>query len=300
MLSGKKCTYGVKCKFYHPERLNQSLLSVADELRDRAKSLSPKSSLQDTHCPPAAYTSRTPPPPSTEDQSYREAARKQFIYPRESSSPRIPADSNLVHYPSLNMDEAFSSLDSCMSRLYIRDRPYSMERLPDSYSSGVASYSLSHDDYSHPGSYNGTNQRRSPAGGSYYHPEGCSVSCQRSVCIHCRCGHQQTQVSSHHPAWSSCPALPPHNREPPSHYQEKHYFRQPTHRQSHSLPREPWGPGSLSDSRLSEMRYDLRSQLSTLFPKDTVERVMKAYPHVSDMSELVSLIQSYRSNQMSF
>ncbi|KAK9411659.1 peptidyl-prolyl cis-trans isomerase-like 4 [Crotalus adamanteus] len=29
---GKKCTYGIKCKFYHPERLNWDHLSVADEL----------------------------------------------------------------------------------------------------------------------------------------------------------------------------------------------------------------------------------------------------------------------------
>ncbi|XP_026156654.1 ribonuclease ZC3H12A [Mastacembelus armatus] len=34
---GKKCTYGIKCKFHHPERAKQSNRSVADELRDGAK-----------------------------------------------------------------------------------------------------------------------------------------------------------------------------------------------------------------------------------------------------------------------
>ncbi|KAL2084938.1 hypothetical protein ACEWY4_020456 [Coilia grayii] len=34
---GKKCTYGVKCKFYHPERASQSQRALADELRDNAK-----------------------------------------------------------------------------------------------------------------------------------------------------------------------------------------------------------------------------------------------------------------------
>ncbi|XP_075995704.1 endoribonuclease ZC3H12A [Genypterus blacodes] len=34
---GKKCTYGIKCKFHHPERANQSHLSVADELREKVK-----------------------------------------------------------------------------------------------------------------------------------------------------------------------------------------------------------------------------------------------------------------------
>lgn len=35
--SGKKCTYGIKCKFYHPERANQSQRSLADELRENAR-----------------------------------------------------------------------------------------------------------------------------------------------------------------------------------------------------------------------------------------------------------------------
>nr|XP_046274548.1 ribonuclease ZC3H12A [Scatophagus argus] len=34
---GKKCTYGIKCKFHHPERAKQSNHLVADELRENAK-----------------------------------------------------------------------------------------------------------------------------------------------------------------------------------------------------------------------------------------------------------------------
>lgn len=34
---GKKCTYGHKCKYYHPERSAQCQRSVADELRASAK-----------------------------------------------------------------------------------------------------------------------------------------------------------------------------------------------------------------------------------------------------------------------
>lgn len=56
---GKKCTYGVKCRFYHPERTNQPYISVADELREKAQissnelgsRSSPKSSLQKTDSP---------------------------------------------------------------------------------------------------------------------------------------------------------------------------------------------------------------------------------------------------------
>lgn len=37
MVSGKKCTYGIKCKFHHPERAKQSNRLVADELWENAK-----------------------------------------------------------------------------------------------------------------------------------------------------------------------------------------------------------------------------------------------------------------------
>ncbi|KAF5899425.1 endoribonuclease ZC3H12A-like, partial [Clarias magur] len=36
-LLGRKCTYGIKCKFSHPERASQSQRSLADELRDNAR-----------------------------------------------------------------------------------------------------------------------------------------------------------------------------------------------------------------------------------------------------------------------
>lgn len=36
-LLGKKCTYGIKCKFYHPERPNHAQLPVADELRAQTR-----------------------------------------------------------------------------------------------------------------------------------------------------------------------------------------------------------------------------------------------------------------------
>lgn len=300
---GKKCTYGVKCKFYHPERANQSQLSVADELRalrDRAKNFSPKPSLQDTHCCPAVYQpehgyiSSTPPPPlSAEDQSLRASPSEQFLYHRDTSSPRSQPNTSLHLCPSPDVDEAFSSMDSSMSRLYIHD-------VPHSYSSGVASYSLSHDDYSLSGSYGGNTQRPCLSGGYYPHQNG-SVSCERPMCSHCRCAHQETRVShhQHHPAWGSCPTLPPHNREHPGYYSENQYTRQHSNRQSHSLPRDPWVQGR-AKSPSSEQRKGLRSQLSTLFPQSMVEQVMNTYPHITDMSELIPLIQSHRTSHISF
>ncbi|KAI3364725.1 hypothetical protein L3Q82_010855 [Scortum barcoo] len=312
---GKKCTYGVKCKFYHPERANQSQLSVADELRalrDRAKNFSPKPSLQDSHCyppvyqPEHSYTSSTPPPLSMEDQSHRASPNEQFICQRDTSSPRSQPNTSFHLCPSLDVDEAFSSMESSMSRLYIQDVPYNTERrLHSCSSSGVASYSLSHDDCSLSGSFSGNAHRPCQGSGGYYPHYNGSVSCEHSVCSQCRCGHVQTRQSpNHHPAWGSCPALLPHNGEQHGHFSENQYYTQPPNRQSHSLPKDQWWQGSISGSRLSsrakspssDKRKGLRSQLSTLFPQSMVEQVMNAYPHVSDMSELISLIHSYRTS----
>lgn len=40
-LPGKKCTYGIKCKFLHPERSKQSNRAVADDLRQNTKNPGP-------------------------------------------------------------------------------------------------------------------------------------------------------------------------------------------------------------------------------------------------------------------
>ncbi len=285
---------------------------MADELRalrDRAKNFSPKASLQNTHCPvhqpEHRYTRSSPLPLSIGDQSHR-ASSEQFIYQSDTSSPRSQPNTGLYYCPSPDVDEAFSSMESSMSRLCIQDLPYKIEPLPFSYSSGVDSCSLSHDDYSFSGSSGGTTQRPCLVRGGYHSHQDGSVSCEIPMCSHCKCDQQLTRISlHHHSAWSSCPALPPHNRDYVGLFSEKQYFKHPSNQQSHSLPRDPWVQSSLSDGRLtdspsSEQRKVLRSQLSTLFPQSTVEQVMNAYPHISDMSKLISLIQSNRVSQFSF
>lgn len=288
----------MKCKFYHPERANQSQLPVADELRalrDRAKNLSPKPSLQDAHLCPAAfqpehrYDSSTPPPLSGEE-SHRASPSEPFAYQRDSSSPRNQPKTSLHQYSSSDIDEALSSMDSSMSRIYIQDVPHGLDSPSRSYSSGVASYGPSHDDCSLSGEYGGNR-------GGYFPQYNSPV---------CKCCHQQARIPPHHyhpGAWCSCPAAPPQKANYSSHLCEEQYYRQPSNRHPNSLPTDPWVQGSHSNARVkrpsSEQRKDLRTQLSTLFPQSTVEQVMNAYPHISDMSELISLIQSYRRSHMS-
>ncbi|XP_057679507.1 endoribonuclease ZC3H12A-like [Corythoichthys intestinalis] len=276
---GKKCTYGVKCKFFHPERTNQSQLSVADELRDRAKTSGYKPSTQNTQ----AYT------PSTKADEPLHS--DHFINQRDVSGLRNPL--GLLPWTTTEAEDAFSSLDSGISKLSIQDGSYSMSRPPYSYSSGVGSFIPSHDDFSLSGSHGVANQMWSE--GPYYFPPNSS---EGSPCANCICCHHQFPHSAHHAAWSSCPAMPLHQQQHPSHFSETQYFRQPVHKQSQSLPGDPRVRGNHFSSPSSELRKEMRSQLTTLFPKDIVEGVMNAFPHVSDMSELISLIQSYRSSHI--
>ncbi|XP_037541621.1 probable ribonuclease ZC3H12D [Nematolebias whitei] len=280
---GKKCTYGLKCKFYHPERVNQSQLSVADELRalgDRAKNLSPAACPQEHR-----YTSSTPPPPSREDPSHRAVPTDRF------TCQKAQTNTSNHYYPSSDRDEAFSSMESSMSQLYIQDVPYSMEPPLTSHSSGLGSYLVS-------GSHGGNSLRACQSGPAYYSHQ--SGSCE------CKCGHQKSRAPAnhHHPAWSSCPAVPPYTRDQASHFTEKQHFRPPADR--HSLSLDPWVQGSLPGTNLGcqnkslsyDQRKNLRSQLSTLYPQSMVEQVLNENPDTTDMLELIQLLQSYRTSNI--
>ncbi|KAJ8385933.1 hypothetical protein AAFF_G00178950 [Aldrovandia affinis] len=141
---GKKCTYGVKCKFYHPER-NQSQLSVADELRAKNKLTSGRDQPADTRScspmhgrPPFAPTSA---PATLYEQgqsnapysgllsstalSSQEAPPRRFSPSEQLDSPRETGSP--AHFrksptcPSPDIDEAFGSFEGSLSRLYIQE-----------------------------------------------------------------------------------------------------------------------------------------------------------------------------------
>ncbi|KAM4529581.1 putative ribonuclease ZC3H12D [Fundulus diaphanus] len=279
---GKKCTYGIKCKFYHPERVNQSQLAVADELRALA------------HQPENRYAPPTPPPGSRDDLVHSDPG----ICHRESSNLRsqLNKSPNFYQFHSSEGDEAFSSMGSSMSMLSLQDKLNSLEPPQTSYSSGRGSYQMFD-------SYPMNSMRPSLTGQCYFPPQIGSVSSECHMCSPCRCGYQKIRMPDSHlhhhlPVWSSCPSLPPHNGKQPAHISQMPV----SHRNSHSLPRDPWVQPSLPVTRgqSSEQRNDLRSQLSTLFPQSTVEQVLNANPHISDTLELISLIQNYRSSNISF
>ncbi|MBN3315787.1 ZC12D ribonuclease, partial [Atractosteus spatula] len=146
---GKKCTYGIKCKFYHPERSNQSHLSVADELRAKTRSTSPKAFPDTRQLPnnPATSSSRgalpvAPNPPAFYEQSSQTAvcdclqptvaprqdsARSRLSPSRqlESPSPRHSPSSpwDPPAFPRPASDGGLDSLEARISNMYIQEGP---------------------------------------------------------------------------------------------------------------------------------------------------------------------------------
>ncbi|XP_064846917.1 probable ribonuclease ZC3H12D isoform X1 [Oncorhynchus masou masou] len=343
---GKKCTYGVKCKFYHPERSNQSQLSVADELRakskptaqtDRERSFLPSGPspalIQEVSQEAHPYTSpyeldlttthlyrylSTPPPLIKEEHSHshRASPSDQFTSQRKTGSPTLHHRSSLRLCPSPDTDEAFSSLEASLSRLYVQDQANNTKGpvVSYTYSSGVANCSQHSGDFypssSHSHSHTSNQQRLSLGGPSsaWDAPQklpqcGCDDS-QSFECSPCMYRHQHLQSKL-----GGCSYAVHSNH---IHFTEQQYFHSPPpQRQSHSLPEHSPGQG-LSGERVgmtrsngskapeSEQRRSVKNQLSTLFPHSMVDYVMSVYPHTLNMSELVPLIQRFRISHIPF
>nr|XP_046147390.1 ribonuclease ZC3H12A-like [Oncorhynchus gorbuscha]XP_046147391.1 ribonuclease ZC3H12A-like [Oncorhynchus gorbuscha] len=337
---GKKCTYGVKCKFYHPERSNQSQLSVADELRakskpaaqtDREWSFLPSGLGQEGHIYTSLYepdhtTNHLHRYPSTpphlrkngHSHSNRALPSDQFTSQRETGSPVLQHKSSHHFCPSPDTDEAFGSLETSLSRLYVQDQTNNPKGpgVSYTYSSGVAGCSQGSGDVypsstysSH--SYGSNTQRLSlggPSSGVHYAPQrllqcGCDHS-QSCECSQCMYGHQHLQPQLRKSSYVV------HSN--PIHFTEQQYFQSlPPQRQSHSLPEHSPGQG-LSGERVemtrsnggkaadSEQRRSVKNQLSTLFPPSMVDYVMSLYPHTLNKSELVPLIQRFRTSHVPF
>ncbi|XP_070805958.1 endoribonuclease ZC3H12A isoform X1 [Pituophis catenifer annectens] len=148
LFAGKKCTYGIKCKFYHPERPHQMQRSVADELRANA-GLSP------TRTAPATKEERrswrTPhgefwgsAPAESEKVPLQKAlsekmssaphirhgdvppfflsahgipARKSHSY-RSSDQYQLPPRDSLAHVSQDHLDSGLGSLESQLSEIW--------------------------------------------------------------------------------------------------------------------------------------------------------------------------------------
>ncbi|XP_030606204.1 endoribonuclease ZC3H12A [Archocentrus centrarchus] len=91
----KKCTYGIKCKFYHPERINQSYLSLADELREKAQISTAK---EDRNARLSPRQLQSDPAPAQNAYSHPRDSDTELKRDQQSSSPPHQVSENKLLY----------------------------------------------------------------------------------------------------------------------------------------------------------------------------------------------------------
>lgn len=292
-LAGKKCTYGVKCKFNHPERANQPQLSVADELRAKSQPSSMSEEFLDSTNGPADYQTAAVLPLLHHDELTRALSGLDlYSSPHEKQSPTYLQRSLPALCKSIKSDQAYGSLEGSMSRLYLSD---SALQTSLAYSSGCMTGGSS--DYFLSGGSGMQHRRaRSPDVPSRcYSPEFHTLS----GCQHAHSDIGLAYARTLYPNHGYQHRNPYKNSNAPFCNEPLHY-PQSTPNQLR-VPEMTWGQGPaevMDRDNLTDRRRDVRSQLSTIFPQSIVDQVMSLYPHTLDTTELVMLIQKYRNSAL--
>ncbi|XP_034552929.1 endoribonuclease ZC3H12A [Notolabrus celidotus] len=142
----KKCTYGIKCKFYHPERANQSYLSLADELREKAQISTVKED-RNTRSSPRQH--HIDPDPTHNTCSFPQDQRR-------SSHPSLVSENTLLYWEdprkSPNHMPCSVTGSQCQSEwpgLPQRPSHYYANVSQEYLDSGLGSYESQYSDFTH-------------------------------------------------------------------------------------------------------------------------------------------------------
>ncbi|OCT94839.1 ribonuclease ZC3H12A [Xenopus laevis] len=307
---GKKCTYGIKCKFYHPERINQLQRSVADELRENAR-LSPTKS--------ALYL-------PADDRKSRQLSLAD-VPPIDSDNPplqKLPVERT----SSLQKSRV---VDNMAAKFFYNSQSASKKDslLRNSFDSGIevwASVSNSYCESSHDpvvyGKYCNCPQRHCCQHRHDLDTDGCQpYSCQKSL--------PRSHSSAPYFPYNASPQWPPHNtshpiyREVPksgqngNHSLPNDYNTPATHsieywsepnpipsssRHQSSYPVYQQMPPSANDlpqwsssDSFSAERSSVRTRLCAIFHPSLVDAVMRKFPQQLDPQCLAAEIFTYRS-----
>ncbi|KAK2844862.1 hypothetical protein Q5P01_011521 [Channa striata] len=321
----KKCTYGIKCKFYHPERANQSYLSLADELRERAQISTAKEDRnarlpsKNVHSDPgSAHNACSRSQDSNADSSYStQVCEKNVLYwddPRNSQNHTacsVTEDHCPKDWPGLH----------AMPNHYYSNNSY------DYLDSGLGSFESQYSDC--PSNSHRLKPQRQSAPSR---PRQASASCP--CCSHAAHQQQQRNLDS-----SGQPSFPPNMFLPsvrqhhsiPSHiyyggapHPQQNYWSDPFQgmpqaRASSSLPSsarsshshnsccsykghqyQSWGQQPSSPATFDPQRLDLRKKLQAIFSPHQVDIVMEMFPHLTDAEKLAAEIINLKGEERDF
>ncbi|XP_016399651.1 bifunctional endoribonuclease and deubiquitinase ZC3H12A-like [Sinocyclocheilus rhinocerous] len=299
---GKKCTYGIKCKFYHPERTSQSQRSLADELRENARRSGSKEDSRVTGPLRGMYPRNDPGFGSCSPSLEQELEQKLNLDPKSSDG----RDVMLQYWDDILSTKKPLYTATVGQRSALADRTSLLAPYPTNPSSifssdsGLGSYQSQFSDPSQSIELHRMRSNHSPMSGNPGVPAG-------GQCYY----DNMSPFSNHQPKFGACGSLPLPN--PVQHYSLPAYgawsypFFLP---QATSLP-EPipcpsshMSPGVYGSQKHSGMpqsnafqeeREEVRKKLHAIFNPHHVNKVMEMFPQLKDAQQLAAEVLKLKS-----
>ncbi|KAG7324604.1 hypothetical protein KOW79_012620 [Hemibagrus wyckioides] len=300
---GKKCTYGIKCKFSHPERGKQSQRSLADELREKAKmpAFSQKLSL----------ASQNP----SHGAPLEEVMELKLTLNQNGPLRKTHTSENMLVVKTTPQSTSRKSLSKRdRSSQYSPANPDCISASSQEYlDSGLGSYEC------HGEHQSGGEQRMSknPSNGRYRHPPTCTQSLNQSSLQsntsyhphHMSIGASQnpSNMPYSYPQYQSYGRAPYptgnfHQYSVPHDYHHRGmpppqsgYWSEPYNHFGHVPPGPVQGDGARWNHPMAE-REQVRKKLLAVFNSCLVDRAMEMFPNLMDPQKLaveIINLQSY-------
>ncbi|KAM7383151.1 hypothetical protein PAMP_002833 [Pampus punctatissimus] len=317
----KKCTYGIKCKFYHPERVNQSYLSLADELREKAQISTIKNERNPRLSP-------------------RQPVRNtEHIKDQQISSHCSDVSENKLLYWDVPRNTLQNIPCSVTEGQCQKEWPQ-MHSVPNHYyanisheylDSGLGSYESQHSDVSH--CLSNSHRLRPQQQSALTGPKHASVHLQKNnTSQSCSCcanvvpstaqqqDHRNLESQLKHnpypshmlpPGVQQQHSLPNHLQYSGAPHHQQNYWSDPFQGPHHarSLPTSvhsshfnnsccsckgqqyhPWGQQQPPPAAFDPQRSELRKKLQAIFNPHQVNTVMEMFPHLTDAEKLAAEI----------
>ncbi|KAM9724148.1 endoribonuclease ZC3H12A [Menidia menidia] len=269
----KKCTYGIKCKFFHPERANQSYLSLADELREKAQISTVKEEKNARYSPKHIQPDHEPPHnvcPHPQDTQL----------PINQKNPSLPGQVNehanrnkLQHWEELKNSSSYapavtgSFCQNDWPGLHSVQNPYYANLSHDYLDSGFGSFDSHYSDIS--SSHCNSQRLRSQCQSTLTGPQHASLHLDINTTNQpCRCC---SHVHQHHHGNSKPKGQPAYDAYPP-------------HILGHNLP--------LPHSLPNQLPYNGAPHLQQNYWSDPYQ----GFPQAMTARGFSSLVQSSHSN----
>lgn len=269
---GKKCTYGIKCKFSHPERAKQSHRSLADELRDKAKM--PSSS----HVPSSGTPACTHATSLEEDLEQKLSLEQNKSLKKSYSSEKYfqTGQDSILCSSQEHLDSGLGSFES-----HCEHKSRGQPRKPKDHSDSWYRYPPSCSCCSVPSGYHHHNVAMASSQTSRVMPQHPYHSYGGYPAVNF--GHYSVPCNYHH---TDVPQPDRHYWSDP--YQAYHHAHHPSHPGPVQGDTNPWNP-------LMSEREQVRKKLRAVFNARLVDRVMDMFPNLMDVPKLAAEILNLQS-----